>query len=196
MIVPFKPLPGTTIDPRFPDTDEDGRGASDFHARAVFDLKESLDAIFVADPDAYVTCHLAFCHEEDKPVCRIDPDVMVAKRGGKRSRYSWCIRNERGVPDVIFEIVASETLEDDLYDKPRIYARLGVIEYFLFDPEAAFLRPALTGFRLEGGVAALMKHAADGSLASEQLGLRFRPEGGMLRVFDERRGSAKRGRAK
>ena len=35
--------------------------------------------------------------------------------------------------------------------KRDVYAALGVTEYFLYDPRAEYLTPALQGFRLEGG---------------------------------------------
>jgi hypothetical protein len=69
-----------------------------------------------------------------------------------------------------------------------LYAELGVTEYFLFDPEACYLDPPLQGFRLEDGVSVPIAAAADGSLTSEELELRFVAEGGMLRVIDVRSG--------
>jgi Uma2 family endonuclease len=185
MRLPTDPLPGTVRDPRFPDTDEDGRGASDFHTCAVLELYQALKAVFASDPSTYVTCMLIFCYEEDRPVCRIDPDVLVARGAGKHLRHSWCIRDEKGVPNVLFEVVSAETWQEDLYEKRPLYARLGVKEYFLFDPEAEFLRPTLQGFRLERGESVPLSPAGDGSLRSEELGLQFIPEGGVLRVVGE-----------
>ena len=42
MIVPVKPLPGTTIDPRFPDEDGRPMGDTDFHSDALIWLREAL----------------------------------------------------------------------------------------------------------------------------------------------------------
>src|SRR5689334_23739229 len=36
---------------------------------------------------------------------------------------------------VVFEVASEKTWESDLYDKRDVYQRVGVSEYFLFDPE-------------------------------------------------------------
>ena len=51
----------------------------------------------------------------------------------------------------MLEIVSERTWRDDRHRKPSIYAKLGVREYFLFDPEGRRLSPALVGYELRGG---------------------------------------------
>ena len=43
----------------------------------------------------------------------------------------------KGAPDLIIEILSSSTAERDRTYKKRLYARHGVCEYWLVDPEAA-----------------------------------------------------------
>jgi hypothetical protein len=88
-----------------------------------------------------------------------------------------------------FEIASRRTWRVDLLVKRPLYARLGIKEYFLFDPEARYLQPALQGFRCRGGKSLAMRAAADGSLVSKELGLRLVPTGGMLRLIDVKTGS-------
>src|SRR5207249_41809 len=68
--------------------------------------------------------------------------------------------------------------------KPELYARIGVPEYFIFDPEGRYLDAPLLGYRIKGGVYVPLKPAKDGSLVSKELGLRLVPEGAMLRLVD------------
>ena len=67
--------------------------------------------------------------------------------------------------------MASEnTWREDLGEKRRLYERLGVREYFLFDPEGEYLRPRLIGFRLVEGRYELIEPDADDRLRSDELG--------------------------
>jgi hypothetical protein len=63
---------------------------------------------------------------------------------------------------------------------------LGVDEYYLFDPEGRLMTPPLMGFRRQGRRMLPRRLAADGSLTSKVLGLRLKPEGYLLRLFDLR----------
>ena len=64
---------------------------------------------------------------------------MLIKGVGKHERRSFRTWEEKAVPCVIFEITSEEGREVDAVEKPAVYARLGVKEYFLFDPERAYL---------------------------------------------------------
>jgi hypothetical protein len=65
-----------------------------------------------------------------------------------------------------------------------LYARLGVKEYFVFDPEGCYLKPVLRGYRSVRRRPVPMNPAEDGSLVTRQLGLRLVPEGEMLGLID------------
>jgi hypothetical protein len=123
-------------------------------------------------------------YKQGDPKSRRDPDVLVAKGVGKHSRRSFRVWEEGVVPNVLFEIASKDTWRTDLRDKPAEYAGIGVKEYFVFDPEGAYLDPVLQGFRTVKGKPVRMKPAADGSLVSRQLGLRLMAESGMLRFIN------------
>ncbi|MBW3543691.1 MAG: Uma2 family endonuclease, partial [Planctomycetes bacterium] len=74
--------------------------------------------------------------------------------------------------------------------KPEVYRRLGVREYFLYDPTADYLKPPLRGFRLAGDAYCPIEPDATGALISEELDLLLRLEGRDLWLFD--RGSGER----
>ncbi len=54
-----------------------------------------------------------------------------------------------------------------------IYAQIGVLEYFLFDPTCDYLDPPLQGNRLTEGVYHRIEADKEGGLLSEVLGLRL-----------------------
>ena len=88
------------------------------------------------------------------------------------------------VPAVIFEFASDDTYLEDLGAKRELYERLGVTEYFLFDPLGDCFSPRLQGFRLAGTQYQRVDEGSDESLVSEVLGLRFTAEGYMLRVHE------------
>jgi Uma2 family endonuclease len=151
-------------------------------------LYEMLDYHFRDQADVHVAADMFLYYEQGNPrACRA-PDVMVSKGVGKHFRRSFRVWEENAVPRVIFEITSAKTRREDEVEKPAVYAQLRVPEYFLFDPEGDFLDPRLQGFRFRGGKYQHLTPAADGSLLSRELGLRFVAEGFMLRPIDAKTG--------
>jgi Uma2 family endonuclease len=182
------PLPGTVPDPKYPDSDGRPMGDTDFHNLALTDLRQGLEDHFAGVPDVYVASNLILYYQEGDPTKRRDPDVLVAKKVGKHKRRSFRIWEEKVVPRVLWEVASRKTWRVDVGEKRLLYARIGIHEYFLFDPEGRYLRPPLQGFRLVHGKSVPMKPNADGSLTSKELGLRFRADGERLRLFDVKTG--------
>jgi Uma2 family endonuclease len=185
MIVPFRPLPGTTINPRFPD--EDGRfmGDTDFHYAALIWLKEALQDYLTRPPGWYVASNLILYWDFNDPKKRRDPDILVARGVGGHFRRSFRVWEEGTFPRVLFEIASKKTWREDVGPKKQLYADLGIPEYFIFDPEGKYIRPVLQGFRhKKRGVYTAIRPARDGSLTSKELGLCMVPEGAMLRLIE------------
>jgi Uma2 family endonuclease len=179
------PLPGTTIDPRYPDSDGRPMGDTDFHNQAMAGAREVLEDHYADVPGVYVASNLVLYYQQEEPSKRRDPDILVAKKTrGKHKRRSFRVWEEKVVPCVLFEIASRRTWRVDLHEKPALYASIGVKEYFIFDPEGRYLDPVLQGFKTVKGKPVALKPAADGSLVSKQLGLRLVPEGDMLRFID------------
>jgi hypothetical protein len=69
-----------------------------------------------------------------------------------RQRRSYKAWQEGGkLPSFILEVTSMTTRKQDEVEKPRLYARLGVEEYFQYDPTADYLKPQLKGRRLVNG---------------------------------------------
>ena len=103
-------------------------------------------------------------------------------------RRTYKLWEEDVPPTVVFEVTSRSTRRDDLSKKRALYARLGVKEYYLYDPLAEYLKPSLQGFVLAGAYQPLPP-AADGSLTSAALGLRLKLAEGHLRLFDAATGA-------
>jgi len=88
----------------------------------------------------------------------------------------------------VLETTSKTTRREDAGKKNKIYSHLGIGEYFLYDPRGDWLRPRLQGYRLVNGKYAAIPPAADGSILSQELGIRFVLEDGDLVMFDARSG--------
>ena len=188
-ITTSKPLPGTIDDPRYPASDGQPMGETHFHVLAILHLFEALDYFFRNRDDVYVAADMFLYYEKGNPSACKAPDVMVVKGAlGRHPRRSFRVWEEGVAPTVIFEITSDKTRFEDDVVKPRVYAGLGVSEYFLFDPDGDSLKPALAGFRLRDGVYQPMLLDAAGRLVSDELGLALESDAALLRLIDGRTG--------
>jgi Uma2 family endonuclease len=164
-------------------------GETGFHVNASLRLYAALLAYFRDRPDVFVAADMFLYYERGNPAACKAPDVMVVKGVSNHTRRSFRIWEEGAVPTVIFEMTSVQTRTADQEEKPGVYARLGVKEYFLFDPEGISLEPRLQGYRLQRGRYRPLVPAADGSLVSKELGLIVKAEGALLRLVDRQTGS-------
>lgn len=175
----------------YPDSDGEPMAETPIHVEAIILLHQALQDYYRPRPDVFVASDIYWYWQEGNLEARISPDVMVVvgvpprDLQERRSFRSW---DESGaVPAVVFEIASRGTWRVDRFDKLRQYERLEVGEYFIFDPEARYVVPALTGYRLRNGVYTPIDESEPDTLASEQ-GFRLRSEGRMLRLLDGQSG--------
>jgi Uma2 family endonuclease len=102
------------------------------------------------------------------------PDAFVVKGVSPNRRRTYKIWLEGKAPDVVIETTSRKTRRKDTTTKPELYARQGVKEYFLFDPDGENLDPPLQGYRLRRRTYVRLKPDQDGGLTSRELGLRLR----------------------
>ena len=142
--------------------------------------------------DVYVGANMFLYYEKSNPRAVVAPDVFVVVGAPKRVRDSYLLWNEPKGPDFVLEITSRSTRREDQGRKKRIYASLGVGEYFLFDPTGDYLRPRLQGFGLRQGryerlATARLPHG-EPSLSSEAVGLHLVVRGEALRLYDPDKG--------
>jgi Uma2 family endonuclease len=178
-------LPGTRVDPRYPDSDGRYMGDSGFHSKAMAAILDVLVQRYKHDPTVYVVNNIVWYYEDGNRDAHRDPDILVA-RGvrGNHIRCSFRAWEEKVTPCVLFEIASKRTWRKDVGLKRELYASLGVKEYFVFDPEGCFLKPVLQGFKSVKGESVPLKADSDGGLVSKQLGVRLVPEGVYLSFID------------
>ena len=172
----------------YPSSDGKPMAETDVHLRWMTRLIELLQRKF-AGTQTYVSGNLLLYYVEGDPKKRVAPDVFVVKGIEPHDRRVYKLWEEGIAPQVVLEVSSKGTAEEDLWQKPRIYDRLGVREYFLFDPLAEYLEPALIGFRRIDGDdldAGLVRMEWDDSetLISEELGLLLRLSGRDLVLID------------
>ncbi len=90
-------------------------------------------------------------YEEGSPTKRCAPDVMVIFGVEPGSRDNYKIWEEGQTPRVAFEMTSPGTKKEDEGFKKKLYAEIGIAEYWQFDPKGQWIKDKLRGFRLVEG---------------------------------------------
>ncbi len=111
------------------------------------------------------------------------PDLMVTlnhELQGDKTYQSWI---EGRLPDFVLEVVSPSSTDNDKKLKKSAYERLGIPEYFLYDPDADQPAERLLGYRLDkrsGQYGAPLQPGSDGAVETPALGVSLRAEGSRL----------------
>ena len=178
----------------YPSSDGQPMGETSVHRDCMIDAIWTLQEYFAERADIYISGDMFLYYEEGNPRASVVPDVFVVlgavkdelREGGWRDIYK--LWEEPKGPDFVLEVTSRSTRRQDQVRKRALYARLGVGEYFLYDPKGEYLVPPLQGMRLRaGGYEPLApSRLADGAAGvwSEALGLYLRRRGRALRLHD------------
>ena len=163
-----------TID--YPESDGVPMAENDFQLRTMTYAIEALDNHFHTRSDVYVSGDLFVYYEENNNKARIAPDVFVVFGVPDHRRRTYLLWREGKAPDFVMEVSSPSTWRADQGSKRNTYAKMGVPEYWLYDPTGDYLAPRLQGFRLAGGQYAPIAVRNDGVLTgrSEVLALELR----------------------
>lgn len=136
----------------YPESDGQPMTESDATRDYLFYAVEALRLYFKSRGSVYVSGNLFIYYEEGNPKAVISPDVFVVFGVSNRKRRSYKTWQENNkLPSFILEITSKTTKKQDQENKPKLYASLGVEEYFQYDPTADYLDPQLQGARLVDG---------------------------------------------
>ena len=166
----------------YPESDGKPMGETDEHRDEMVRHIELLRH-FYRGQKVYVSGNLLVYYEQGNPKKFVVPDAFVVKGLDARKRRVYKLWVERKVPNVVIETTSRKTKRKDTDEKPVLYARLGIREYFLFDPDHEYLDPPLQGYRLGDKGYAKIDSDDTGALVSEQLELRLRDESGLLQLY-------------
>jgi Uma2 family endonuclease len=174
-----------TIDEtQYPESDGKPMGETDWHIEWMIRLRDILKYRY-AGQQVYVGTDLLVYYKEGDPSKFIVPDDFVVLDCDPRPRRTFKIWQEGRCPNVVFEITSRSSRDEDQVYKPRVFARLRIPEYFLYDPTGEYLDPPLQGFRLAGSDYAAIEPSA-AVLRSAELGILLRLEQRDLVLIDER----------
>src|SRR5947209_854196 len=122
--------------------EEESMPESIVHAELVWYLVAVLKWLFRGELCA-ICENFAFFPPLEWPGPPVAPDIAVIKGGALRPELtSWHVDQTGPAPQVVLEILSRETWKKDLEEKPLAYARMGVHEYFAYDPNPAPLTEA------------------------------------------------------
>ncbi len=171
----------------YPETDGEPMAETDLHRNLMAELISELETFFQDDPEVYVSGNLLLYYVEGDPHKSVALDVFVVRGVGKHERRIYKLWEEGSTPDVVFEISSRKTALKDAQQKSQLYARLGVREYLLYDPEYDWMPDGLAALRLEGGQFVEIE-VKDGVVRSEALGLDVVDTSETLRLRDPQTG--------
>ena len=141
------------------------------------------------------TCRATCCCTTKRatPAAAVAPDVFVVLGASNHRRTSYLLWQEPKAPDFVLEVTSRSTRKEDQGPKRELYRRLGVREYWQYDPTGDYLEPALQGRELRGGEYEALPAAERGAgrlvLRSAVLGLELRLEAGEFRFHDAATGT-------
>ncbi|HVA88596.1 MAG TPA: Uma2 family endonuclease [Chloroflexota bacterium] len=78
------------------------------------------------------------------------PDLMVLPRRLPHWDIASVHVDDLGAPLFVAEVASESTVRNDIGEKKKVYAAIGVREYLVFDPSGRLLRPPMQGWRLVG----------------------------------------------
>ncbi len=134
--------------------------------------------LYLQDVQACVLGNQFLYYEEGNSGKRCAPDVMVSFGVKPGSRDNYKIWEEGSIPSVVFEMTSRGTKENDDVDKKKLYAQIGIEEYWQFDPKGEWIKEQLRGFRLIDG-----KYIPIVNSTSTALGLRLEVTGPLISFY-------------
>jgi Uma2 family endonuclease len=142
----------TSEEIQYPSSDGEPMAESDIARDYLTYGVEAVGAYFQNRSNVYVSANSFIYYEEGNKEAVVAPDLYVVFGVSKRKRDNYQVWKEGGItPDFVLEITSETTQAKDQQTKPEIYRKLGVREYFQYDPSGDYLNPILQGLRLVNG---------------------------------------------
>ena len=132
----------------YPSSDGKPMAENDAQRAAIMYVIGALDIWFAHRPDVYVSGDLLIYYEEGNPRKSVAPDAFVVFGAEHRQRMTYKVWEEPKPPDFALEVASPNTWREDEGPKAVLYERLGVREYWQYDPTGEHLGVRLKGRRL------------------------------------------------
>ena len=202
-VAELQPLPASVEALTYPDSDGHFLPDNPVQANAVVELRNNLRAHFHGVPNVVVEGDMFLYYAEGEADERlvlgkrvgkyVAPDLIVVLDHDLGDRQTYKVWEEGKPPDFALDVISPSSEVRSRVGKKELYARIGIGEYFVFQPDPERAGPQLVGYALEGSGYRELQLDPEfgpeaGSVRSEALGVSFRPEGSFLRVRDLRSG--------
>ncbi len=168
----------------YPESDGQPMAETDLHRDWMFRIIDVLQYRYDGEP-VYISGNLFLYYHDGDPQRSVSPDALVVKGIPAGMRRIYKVWEEGKVPDVVFETTSESTRRNDTVRKFELYARIGIREYFLYDPTADYLNPPLQGYRLGSNGYVRIEPDTERRLTCEELDLFLELRDGAL-VFRDR----------
>ena len=125
----------------YPDSDGQPMADNTKQFQWITVVKTNLDWLFRDEEQVFVAGDLLWYSIEGNPKYRVAHDVMVVfgrPKGDRGSYKQW--QEDNIAPQVVFEIISPGNTEGEMDRKLQTYARCGVEEYYIYDPDRYILK--------------------------------------------------------
>lgn len=167
----------------YPEQREDDMGETSIHINLVANVLNILKLFFKERKDVFLSANMNLYYEKDNPNKWFAPDILIAFGVPNHERSSYQIWEENVSPQVIFEVSSERTWKIDVSEKLETYAQLGVEEYYILDPEFAYLPAPIMAFHYHGD-RLLTTTVNNERIFSPRLGLEIVRTENNFRLFD------------
>lgn len=170
------------IEIEYPETDGQPMGETELHIEWTIRLRQLLKHRY-RDQRVYVGSDLFIYFTKGMPTDVLAPDGFVVFDCDTHMRDVYKLWEENRIPNIAIEITSKAARRVDVTKKYEKHERVGIPEYFLYDPTQDHLDPGVVGYRLVGGFYQPIAWV-DQMLQSQQLGISFALEGADLILID------------
>ena len=185
-----KPFSRVYVDANgYPHTDGEPLAQNTRQCDEILYAAAALKTQHAGNPDTFVASDLLMHYRKGDRRASVAPDVFVAFGVGNHERLSYKLWEEPAVPSFALEVLSGSSAVKDMVTNRELFARLGIEEYWVFDPWGDSIEGHLLGLRLRGGVYQPIAPLRERSgYHSAVLNLEFRNESGNLRIRDPETG--------
>ena len=177
-----RPSPAVAESVQYPDSDGHFLPDNPLQAHAVMNVRFALQQHFDSVDRVVLEGDMFLYYEEGNPAASIAPDVYVVLDHDLGDRPVYKLWEEGKPPDFALEVISPSSELRNAHAKRALYERLGIGEYFLFQPDPRRRGRRLVGYRLWGQSYAELPAEPGGAVCSEALGVSLRAEGANLRL--------------
>ena len=129
----------------YPDSDGEKMAENNLQQRAICYATGALRAHFRDRSDVHVRGDMFIYYRDGDPEIKIVPDVFVVFGDVVVPQMSYRVWETGVVPQFVMEVASKSTHLEDRDKKAGKYQRMGVLEYWRFDPTGALFRPPELG---------------------------------------------------